>query len=187
MHSFVRSIAGQGLFRGWHPRLFVLHVPAFALSAALLAGPAAASDGAGTAAAAQGAPHIDSTEFQGVGDPGFRPFPEDGEELTIIENRQRSTNVDITAIRNRIRHLTQELNELRLLRDIRVNKTFSGNIEDRTPEARDLLARVIGLKEMPLPDVEPQEGQVIFWNGSSWELQTPPRHIITGPKGTIID
>lgn len=135
----------------------------------------------------QQAQRSDSTRFSGVSDPGFRPFPKDGEELTVIENRHAATNIDITAIRNRIHLLTQELNDLKLLRSLQASKSYSGNIEDRTPDSIDLTARVIGLKEMPLPDMEPKEGQVIFWNGSGWELQTPPDYIITGPKGTVLN
>jgi len=166
-------------------------VPAMALATALplaLAFPLALpAVGQARAEEPVAMPSGDSTSVGTVEDPKFRPFPDKGEEVTVIQDKSTDTEIDITNIRNRIIELRQQLNDIKTMIHLEVSKNFAGNIMDVSPDSVDLDARVIGLKEKDLPNVEPKEGQVIFWDGAKWQLAEPPPYIITGPKGTVLE
>lgn len=132
-------------------------------------------------------PAGDSTTVDTLDDPKFRPFPDKGEEVTVIQDKSTDTEIDITNIRNRIIELRQQLNDIKTMIHLEVSKNFAGNIMDVSPDSVDLDAKVIGLKEKDLPNIEPKEGQVIFWDGAKWQLTEPPPYIITGPKGTVLE
>lgn len=125
----------------------------------------------------------DSTTDPVGGEVGYRPPPEGDQEIDLIEQKVTLIRQDIEILKNLLTDMTSRLQLLKDKTVVRPDLNFSGNMIDDTPEEENFTAKVVGLLGEPLPqEVPPQEGQVIFWDGTNWVLQTPPAYIVTGPK-----